>query len=176
MISGHIIILIGLAILGSFICLALVNKKTLKTTTKISSTLLVVATVILMYQGLHMIYGWSAPKDKLPTGKAMMLSYYPDEENDKIYIWLISPKYEYDYILPQIIELINHRQPRGIVIQYNEETHKQLEQLKQMSGGNPIKIEIKDLKGKPIQEDKGENTFGAEHRQYILPDVEMMEK
>ena len=175
MISGHILILIGLAILGSFICLALVNKKTLKTTTKIVSTVIVIATVILMYQGLHMIYGWSVPKDKLPQGKAIMVSFYPDEENNKIYIWLISPKYEYDLIFPQIIEIINHRQPRGIVIQYSEETHDQLEKLKQMSGGNPIKIEIKDLKGKLIDEE-GETTFGAEHRQYVLPDVEMIEK
>jgi len=175
MISGHILILIGLAILGSFICLALVNKKTLKTTTKIVSTIMVIATIILMYQGLHMIYGWSAPKDKLPQGKAIMVSFYPDEENNKIYIWLISPNYEYDFIFPQIIELINHRQPRGIVIQYSEETHNQLEKLKQMSGGNPINIEIKDLKGKPMDEE-GETTSGAEHRQYVLPDVEMMEK
>ena len=175
MISGHLIVLLGLAILGSFICMAIITRRTFKTSFKLLSTTLVVITVIMMYQGLHMIYGWSAPQDKLPNGKAVMISYYADERNDTIHVWLISPKYEYDYVLPEIIELINHRQPRGIHIQYNKELHDQLEKLRQMSGGQPINIEITTIEGKK-PEQKGEITEGGELKQYVLPDVEMMEK
>jgi len=177
MISGHLIILIGLAIYGSFLCMAVISRKVFKTSFKILATTLIVLTVILMYQGLNMIYGWSSPQKQLPEGKAIMLNYYADERNDKIYVWLISPKYEYDYVFPQIIDLINHRQPRGIHVQYNKELHDQLEQLRKMSEGQPIKIEIKNINGKPIKTtDKGENTEGGDTKQYVLPDVEMMEK
>jgi len=177
MIAGHLIILIGLAILGSFLCMAIVGSKRFKTLIKVVATTLTVITIITMYQGLNMIYGWSIPQDKLPDGKGIMLSYYADERNDKIYVWLISPEYEYDYVFPEIIDLINHRQPRGIYVQYNKELHDQLEKLRQMSEGQPIKIEIKTLKGKPAEmKQKGETTEGGEMKQYILPDVEMMEK
>ena len=175
MISGLLIIIIGLAILGSFLCMAIINRRTFKISFKLISTSLVVITIILMYQGLHMIYGWSAPQEKLPEGKAVMVSYYADERNDKIYVWLISPEYEYDYVLPEIIELINHRQPRGIYVQYNKELHDQLEKLRQMSGGQPIKIEIKTIEGLKTVE-PGEITEGGDIKQYVLPDVDIMEK
>ena len=44
-----------------------------------------------------------------------------------------------------------------------------------MSGGQPIKIEIKTIEGLKTVE-PGEITEGGDIKQYVLPDVDIMEK
>ena len=101
-----------------------------------------------------------------------MLSFIANEEKGHIYLWLIS-RSNSDDTIEELKGLIDTRQPRSISIQYNKELHEQLEKLKEMSGGNPIAIDIKTLIGK---EQEGEFTLGGEQKQYILPDVTIQTK
>ena len=171
MIAGHILVFLGLSILASMLCLTLLYRNHLRKTVQIFATLMVVCTTLLMYHGLKSIYGWPHPTE-LPDGKKILISFIANEEKGHIYLWLIS-RSNSDDTIEELKGLIDTRQPRSISIQYDKELHKQLEKLKEMSGGNPIAIDIKTLIGK---EQEGEFTLGGEQKQYILPDVKIQPK
>jgi hypothetical protein len=52
--------------------------------------------------------------------------------------------------------------------------HEQLQQIMSMSNGMPTPVKLQEVKGK--KEQKNWNTDDQETLQYVLPDVQIMEK
>jgi hypothetical protein len=169
MLTGTILLLLGMSIVASILILVLLASK-LHIITKISTTAMVVITVIITYFSLTMLHGWPYKSD-FPTGKYQLISYYPDERNKSLTIWLIKNEKELNWFTSL---LTNTEKPRSIEVVYNKEMHEQLQQIMSMSNGMPTPVKLQEVKGK--KEQKNWNTDDQETLQYVLPDVQIMEK
>lgn len=169
MLTGTILLLLGMSIVASILILVLLASK-LHIITKISTTAMVVITVIITYFSLTMLHGWPYKSD-FPTGKYQLISYYPDETNKSLTIWLIKNEKELNWFTSL---LTNTEKPRSIEVVYNKEMHEQLQQIMSMSNGMPTPVKLQEVKGK--KEQKNWATDDQETLQYVLPDVQIMEK
>ena len=169
MLTGTILLLLGMSIVASILILVLLASK-LHIITKISTTAMVVITVIMTYFSLTMLHGWPYKSD-FPTGKYQLISYYPDETNKSLTMWLIKNEKELNWFTSL---LTNTEKPRSIEVEYSKEMHEQLQQIMSMSNGMPTPVKLQEVKGKKEQENW--NTDDQETLQYVLPDVQIMEK
>ena len=70
--------------------------------------------------------------------------------------------------------LTNTKKPRSIEVVYNKEMHEQLQKIMSMASGQPSPVKFQEVKGK--KEQKNWNTDDQETLQYVLPDIQIMEK
>ena len=171
-ITGHIAVIMSVAILISFVILAIVKRRGVKLFVKILSTLMAVGTVIALYFALETMYGWPW-KTSFPTGKYTYISHTVNDDETEIYIWLIDRNKTSEYAFWQKW-LINDRQPRNISVIYNDMLHEQLQKIQEMSQGQPYPVELKSMKLDQIKQ--GENSRSDEQLNYILPDVSIEAK
>ena len=168
MLTGSILLLLGMAIIACCLMLVLLASK-LHIATKIAITSMVVITVIVTYFSLTMLNGWPY-KAEFPEGKYTLISYYPDERNETITLWLIKKENQLNWFTSI---LTNTEIPRSIELTYEEELHKQLQKVMGMSSGMPTPVEFKEVPGK---RDETNPTDEQETIQYVLPDISIMEK
>ena len=171
-VTGHIAVIISIAILISFVILAIVKRPQVKLFVKIASTTMAVTTVIALYFALETMYGWPW-KTTFPTGKYTYISHTINSDETEIYIWLIDRNETNEYAFWQKW-LINDRQPRNISVVYDEMLHEQLQKIQSMASGQPYPVELKSLKLEEMK--KGENSRSDEQLNYILPDVSIQAK
>ena len=171
-ITGHIAVIISIAILISFVILAIVKRPKVKLFVKIASTTMAVGTVIALYFALETMYGWPW-KTTFPTGKYTYISHTVSADEEEIYIWLIDRSKTSDYAFWQKW-LINDRQPRNISVLYDDMLHEQLQKIQEMAAGQPYPVELKSMKLKDVKE--GEINRSDETLNYILPDVNIQAK
>ena len=171
-VTGHIAVIISIAILISFVILAIVKRPQVKLFVKIASTTMAVTTVIALYFALETMYGWPW-KTTFPTGKYTYISHTVSADEEEIYIWLIDRNETNEYAFWQKW-LINDRQPRNISVVYDEMLHEQLQKIQSMASGQPYPVELKSLKLEEMK--KGENSRSDEQLNYILPDVSIQAK
>tara|TARA_A100001011_G_scaffold364970_1_gene416218 strand:+ start:995 stop:1519 length:525 start_codon:yes stop_codon:yes gene_type:complete len=166
-VTGHIAVIMSIAILISFVILAIVKRPKVKLFYKIASSVMAVGTVIVLYFALETMYGWPW-KTTFPTGKYIYISHTVSADEDEIYIWLIDRNETSKYAFWQKW-LINDRQPRNISVLYDEMLHEQLQKIQEMASGQPYPVELKSMKLGELKE--GEINRSDETLNYILPDV-----
>jgi hypothetical protein len=171
-ITGHIAVIISIAILVSFVILAIVKRPKVKFFVKLASTMMAVGTVIALYFALETMYGWPW-KTTFPTGKYTYISHTISADESEIYIWLIDRNKTSDYAFWQKW-LINDRQPRNISVLYDDMLHEQLQKIQEMASGQPYPVELKSLDVDDVK--KGEMSRSDEQLNYILPDVSIEAK
>jgi hypothetical protein len=171
-VTGHIAVILSIAILVSFVILALIKRPRLKFYNKVISSVIAVGTVIALYFALETMYGWPY-KTTFPIGKYTYISHAISKDEDRIYIWLIDRNDHSKYAFWQEW-LINDRQPRNISVIYDKMLHEQLQKIQAMSQGMPYPVELKALK---LKKKDGESTKkGDDKLNYILPDVYIEDK
>ena len=171
MIAGHTLIIIGVAILISFLILVLAYIRRLKFFTRIFSSAIAVLTVICLYFSLETMYGWPY-KTSFPNGKFMLISYHVPEDQETINIWIVKRLSNQNW-LNKLVN--NDRQPRSISVYYDENLHEQLQKISKMADGKPYPVKLKLAKGKKkkIKQDQAEQ---KENLMYILPDIKVEQK
>ena len=80
-ITGHIAVIMSVAILISFVILAIVKRPKVKLYYKIASSVMAVGTVIVLYFALETMYGWPW-KTTFPTGKYKYISHTENLDNE----------------------------------------------------------------------------------------------
>ena len=170
MLTGSVLLLLALSVIA-YIMLLVLSAGPFNILTKVASTSMIVVTVIVVYFSLTMLNGWPY-KSEFPTGKYKLISYYPDEANENITVWLIKNEKGLNWFTSM---LTNTEKPRSIEIVYSKELHEQLQQIMEMSSGMPIPVEFKEVEAKE-EENPTHNTDDQETLQYVLPDVSIMEK
>jgi len=169
MLTGSILLLLGMSIVATILILVLIVSK-LHIATKISTTAMVVITVMITYFSLTMLNGWPY-KSEFPEGRYKLISFYPDEQNEILTIWVIKNEKDLNWFTSL---LTNTKKPRSIELIYKKEMHEQLQKIMSMSSGQPSPVRFQEVKGK--KEQKNWNTDDQETLQYVLPDVQIMEK
>ena len=173
MIAGHTLIIIGVAILISFLILVLAYIRRLKFFTRIFSSAIAVLTVICLYFSLETMYGWPY-KTSFPNGKFMLISYHVPEDQETINIWIVKRLSNQNW-LNKLVN--NDRQPRSISVYYTKELHKQLQDIKKQANGRPYPVEMKTIEGKKKKKaDDSQEIENKEKRNYILPDIQLESK
>jgi len=173
MIAGHTLIIIGVAILISFLILVLAYIRRLKFFTRIFSSAIAVLTFICLYFSLETMYGWPY-KTSFPNGKFMLISYHVPEDQETINIWIVKRLSNQNW-LNKLVN--NDRQPRSISVYYTKELHKQLQDIKKQANGRPYPVEMKTIKGKKKKKaDDSQEIEKKEKRNYILPDIQLESK
>jgi len=171
-VTGHIAVIMSVAILISFVILAIVKRPKVKLFIKLASSIMAVGTVIALYFALETMYGWPW-KTTFPSGKYTYISHTVSADEEEIYIWLIDRNETNNYAFWQKW-LINDRQPRNISVLYDEMLHEQLQKIQEMASGQPYPVELKSMKLQKLKE--GETNRSDETLNYILPDVTIEQK
>ena len=185
MIQGHIFLVILLMLIGATVLWTFITSSNTKWIIKASLTTLMLFAILSAWIGLRSIYGY--PYDHWPNNeKYIMVGSYVEEPEIKepdsgaIYLWLIenNPQAKKSWV-DTIAHVINGRQPRVYVIQYNRQMHEEVAKLEEMRKGNPMPITL-------IKEDEGKEQMEVhvgndrEERQeyvpYIMPDTVLLKK
>jgi hypothetical protein len=166
MILAHTLVVIGVAILVSFLVLVLAYVSKLKLFTRIFSSTIAVLTVICLHLSLESMYGWPH-QTEFPTGKFFLISYHVPEGQERINVWVIKRNKNKNWLT----NLVNNdRHPRSISVYYTKQLHKQLQDIKKQAKGRPYPVEFKSVVGKK-KNDNQDNQDKTEQKNYVLPDV-----
>ncbi len=164
---AHTLVIIGIAILVSFLVLVLTYVSKLKLFTRIFSSAIAVLTVICLYLSLENMYGWPH-KTEFPTGKFFLISYHIPEGQERINVWVVKRNKDKNWLT----NLINNdRHPRSISVYYTKELHKQLQGIKKQAKGRPYPVEFKSVIGKKKKNENNDNHDKTEKKNYVLPDI-----
>ncbi len=185
MIQGHVFLVLLLMMIGATVLWIFIASANTKWFLKATLTTLMLFSILSAWVGLKTMYGYpyhAWPDDE----KYIMVGSYIEEPEIKepdsgaIYLWLIDNNKQITgkSWIDIISGVINGRQPRVYVIQYNRQMHEQIAKLEEMRNGNPMPIKL--LKEGEAEEQQVHEGNDREDRQefipYIMPDAVIINK
>ena len=185
MIQSHVFLVLLLMMIGATVLWIFISTANTRWIFKAILTTLMLFSILSAWVGLKTMYGY--PYHAWPNNeKYIMVGSYVEEPEIKspdsgaIYLWLIdnNPKNANKSWIDVMSTIINGRQPRVYVIQYNRQMHEQLNKLEQMRDGKPIPIQfVNEEQGEKMMEtNEGENENRQKYEHYILPDSVIINK
>ncbi len=185
MIQGHVFLVLLLMIIGATVLWIFISATNTKWQVKALLTSLMIFSILSAWVGLKTLYGY--PYHAWPDNeKYIMVGSYVEEPEIKdpnsgaIYLWLIDNNkgMTNKNWIDVVSEVINGRQPRVFVIQYNRQMHEEIAKLEKMRKGNPMPITLKkEGDGQPQETHAGNDREDREiYIPYIMPDAILLEK
>ena len=186
MIQGHVFLVLLLMMIGATVLWIFIASTNAKWFLKATLTTLMLFSILSAWVGLQSIYGY--PYNTWPDNeKYIMVGAYIEEPEIKkpdtgaIYLWLINNNEDVTgkSWIDVISGVINGRQPRVYVIQYNREMHEQIAKLEEARQGKPLPIKLmKEAEaGERMETHSGNDTEDRqEYIPYIMPDTILLDK
>ena len=186
MIQGHIFLVLLLMIIGATVLWIFISATNTNWKIKATLTTIMIFSILSAWIGLKTLYGypyhaWPDNENYIMVGSHIEEPDIKNPNSGAIYLWLIDNNKgnENKTWVDIVSEVINGRQPRVFVIQYNREMHEQIAKMEQMRKGNPMPITLmreSDAKEQQEIHQGNDREDRQEYVPYIMPDAIMLEK